>query len=62
MKRINPRRAKKHRAYTVNEMAELHGVHKHTVRNWLKKGVPAIDGAKPTLAPFVSKYAIKSDI
>ncbi|MEP1338955.1 MAG: helix-turn-helix domain-containing protein [Marinomonas sp.] len=49
MKRINPRLAKKHRAYTVQELAEKLGVHKHTVRGWLKKGLPAIDGAKPTL-------------
>ena len=49
MKRINPRRAKKHRAYTVIELADLHSVHKHTVRNWLKKGLPTIDRAKPTL-------------
>lgn len=49
MKRINPRLAKKHRAYAVQELAENLGVHKHTVRGWLKKGLPAIDGAKPTL-------------
>ncbi|MXO66585.1 helix-turn-helix domain-containing protein [Altericroceibacterium endophyticum] len=49
MKRINPRLAKKHRAYTVQELAEKLGVHKHTVRGWLKKGLPAISDAKPTL-------------
>lgn len=49
MKRINPRLAKKHRSYTVSELAERLDVHKHTVRGWLKKGLPAIDGAKPTL-------------
>ena len=49
MKRINPRLAKKHRAYSVQELAERLGVHKHTVRGWLKKGLPAIDGAKPML-------------
>ena len=49
MKRINPRLAKKHRSYSVQELAERLGVHKHTVRGWLKKGLPAIDGAKPTL-------------
>lgn len=49
MRRINPRLAKKHRAYAVQELAERLGVHKHTVRLWLKKGLPAIDGAKPTL-------------
>ena len=49
MKRINPRRAKKHRCFSVTELADLLGVHKHTVRGWLKKDLPAIDGAKPTL-------------
>lgn len=49
MKRINPRLAKKHRSYSVQELADLLGVHQRTVRLWLKKGLPAIDGAKPTL-------------
>lgn len=49
MKRINPRRAKLHWSYTVSELANRLDVHKHTVRGWLKKGLPAIDGAKPTL-------------
>lgn len=49
MKRINPRLAKKHRAYSVQELADKLGVHKHTVHGWLKKGLPVIDGAKPTL-------------
>ena len=49
MKRINPRLAKKHRSFTVTELADLLDVHKHTVRSWLKKGLPAIDGAKPIL-------------
>ena len=49
MKRINPRRAKLHRSYTVTELAERLGVHKHTVRDWIRKSLPVIDGAKPTL-------------
>lgn len=49
MKRINPRRAKLHWSYTVNELADRLDIHKHTVRGWLKKGLPTIDGAKPVL-------------
>ena len=49
MKRINPRRAKLHRSYSVTELADVLDVHKHTVRGWIKKGLPVIDGAKPTL-------------
>ena len=49
MKRINSRRAKLHRSYSVTELAELLGVHKHTVRSWIRKGLLVIDDAKPTL-------------
>jgi predicted ArsR family transcriptional regulator len=49
MKRINPRLAKKHRSYSVQELAEKLGVHKHTVRGWLAKGLPNVDSAKPAL-------------
>ncbi|MEP0189656.1 MAG: helix-turn-helix domain-containing protein [Erythrobacter sp.] len=49
MKRINPRLAKLHRSFAVNELADLLGVHKHTVRGWIKKGLPVINDAKPTL-------------
>lgn len=49
MKRIDPRRAKLHRSYSVVELADVLGVHKHTVRDWLAKGLPAIDDAKPVL-------------
>ena len=49
MKRINPRLAKLHRSYSVVELADTLGVHKHTVRGWLAKGLPTVDGAKPVL-------------
>ena len=45
----NPRRAKIHRSYSVEEVARLFKVHKNTVRNWLKHGLQAIDGGRPTL-------------
>ena len=49
MKRINPRLAKLHRSFTVFELAELLGVHRNTVRQWIKEGLPVLDGAKPIL-------------
>ncbi|MEM7701609.1 MAG: helix-turn-helix domain-containing protein [Pseudomonadota bacterium] len=49
MKRINPRLAKLHRSYSVTELAKVLGVHKRTVREWIKKGLPLVDGAKPAL-------------
>lgn len=49
MKRINPRRAKLHRSYTAFELAELLDVHKNTVRQWIKAGLPVVDGARPAL-------------
>lgn len=50
MKRsINPNKAKIHRSYTVEEIAELFSVHKNTVRAWLKSGLPMCDDRKPML-------------
>jgi excisionase family DNA binding protein len=49
MKRINPRLAKLHRAYSVVELANLLGVHKRTVRNWIIAGLPTVDGSRPVL-------------
>lgn len=45
----NPRRAKIHRSYSVDEIARLFRVHRNTVRNWLKRGLPANDERRPTL-------------
>lgn len=49
MSRINPRRAKLHRSYTAFELADLLGVHKNTVRHWIKDGLPVLDGVRPIL-------------
>ena len=46
----NPRLAKIHRSYSVDEMARLFDVHKNTVRSWLNQGLEAIDGQRPTVA------------
>lgn len=48
-RRIDPRLAKLHRTYTVEEVARLFGTHRHTVRSWLKSGLKATDDARPAL-------------
>lgn len=47
--RIDPRRVKIHHTYDVGEAARLLGIHKNTVRGWLKSGLTAIDDDRPTL-------------
>lgn len=48
-KRLNPRRAKINRSYTVEEVARLYDVDRQTVRNWIRIGLPAMTGARPHL-------------
>jgi hypothetical protein len=45
----NPRLVKIHRNYSVEDIARLFGIHKNTVRNWLKQGLAAIDDRRPIL-------------
>lgn len=45
----NPRLAKIHRNYTVEEAARLFNVHRNTVREWIKRGLPICDSKKPML-------------
>ena len=45
----NPRLAKIHRNYTVEEVAALFGVHRNTVREWVKRGLPTNDDRRPML-------------
>jgi excisionase family DNA binding protein len=47
----NPRLVKLHRPYSVDEAARLLGKHPHTVREWIKAGLPTVDGGRPTLIP-----------
>jgi hypothetical protein len=47
--RLNPNLAKLHRTYTVEEVARLFGVHRNTVRNWLKAGLKVIDDRRPLM-------------
>ena len=46
---LNPRLAKIHRSYTVEDIARTWGLHRNTVRQWLKQGLPTIDQKRPLL-------------
>lgn len=48
-RRSDPRRAKIHRNYSVEEAARLFGTHRNTVRAWLRAGLRTTDGARPIL-------------
>lgn len=48
-RRPNPRLAKSHRSYAVEDIAHLYGIHKNTVRNWLKEGLRTVDNQRPAL-------------
>jgi hypothetical protein len=48
-RRPNYRLVKIHRTYTVEEVASLFGIHKNTVREWIKKGLPLCDEKRPAL-------------
>ena len=48
-RRHNPRLAKTNRSYDVGEVAILLGIHKNTVRTWIKEGLPVADDLRPTL-------------
>jgi hypothetical protein len=43
-KRPGPNRIKRHRSYTIAELARAQGVHKNTVRAWMRAGLTPIDG------------------
>jgi hypothetical protein len=45
----NHRLVKIHRNYTVEEIAKLFGIHKNTVRHWVKDGLATSDDKRPML-------------
>jgi len=45
----NHRLVKIHRNYTVEEVARLLGIHKNTVRSWVKNGLATINDKRPIL-------------
>ena len=49
MRHPNHRLVKTHRTYTVEEIASLFHVHRNTVREWVKRGLPTCDDRRPML-------------
>ena len=45
----NYRLVKIHRNYTVEDIANLFGIHKNTVRGWVKVGLTTVDDKRPML-------------
>lgn len=48
-KRLNWRKVKKHKSYTVDEVSRLLLVHKATVRRWTRNGLEVLDDERPLL-------------
>ncbi len=48
-RKIDARRIKIHRSYTISEAADRLGIHKNTVQQWLKSGLPHIREPRPVL-------------
>ena len=49
MQRVHIHRIRQRHAYSLGEVTELLGVHKNTVRGWLRGGLSAMDETRPIL-------------
>lgn len=49
MRRVPIHRIKQRQAYSIVEVADLLGVHKNTVRQWLRDGLCPMDNIRPIL-------------
>lgn len=60
---LDPRRIKTLRSYTVLEISELYGLHRHTVRRWLKTGLAPLEGRqRPSLVRGKELHRFISDM
>jgi len=65
-KRYKINRIKKNQAYSVEELADAVGITQATVRNWIKAGMPVLDGKRPLFVlgfqaqDFLGKRAVKA--
>jgi hypothetical protein len=57
----NPKLAKIHRSYSVEEVSRLFGLHKKTVRAWLGQGLSPIDDDRPIVIQGVELRRFLAD-
>lgn len=55
--KVNFSKIRRTYSYDVSEIAKLFGVSKQTVHNWIKAGLPTIDGSYPCLVNGEGLYA-----
>jgi hypothetical protein len=48
-RRFDYRRVKLHYSYTISDLSDLIGAHKHTIARWIAAGLQTTDGKRPLL-------------